>query len=81
MLLDELVRGLYGQAGVLSLFIIIAITGAMGKWVFGYVVKESMADKDKQIAAAEARAARWEAIALKALNVGEKVVDKNERSN
>ena len=73
-MIDEALRALSGQFGVLAGFIFIVITGAMGKWVFGYIYKDGLADKDKQIA-------EWKDIALRAMNVGEKVVGTREKDD
>lgn len=44
---EEIVKALSGQAGVIALGIGIAIAGAAGKWVFGYVHREALAEKDR----------------------------------
>lgn len=57
----------------LPIFILFAaaIFGARGTWVWGRELRAA----DARAAKAEARADAWQAIALKALNVGEKAVD------
>ena len=48
-----------------------AITGARGIWVWGRELKAAIYRAE----AAELRAKEWQGIAMKALNVGEKVID------
>lgn len=74
--MEEIVRGLSGQYGVLFLVVGIAIAGFMGHWVFGWVYKAALLEKDKQLLETSERATRWEGIALKALQLGERVAGK-----
>ena len=61
-----------GQFGLPITFLVVtAISGARGIWVWG---RELTAERaEKELARQDAR--EWRAIALKALNVGEKVAD------
>ena len=52
---------------LLSLLVVIIYTGSKKVWVWGY-----------QLLEADARATRWEQIALKALKVGETLADKKD---
>jgi hypothetical protein len=62
-----------GQFGLpLTILVVAAITGARGVWVWGRELKAANDRAD----AAEHRSREWQDIALKALNVGEKVVDR-----
>lgn len=49
----------------LAALLIVVVTGARRVWVWGWALRD-----------AEAREAQWREIALKALNVGERVVEK-----
>lgn len=40
MSVDDVIRGLTGQAGVIILFVIIIWAGYKGYWVFGWYAKE-----------------------------------------
>jgi hypothetical protein len=55
----------------LTILVVAAVTGARGIWVWGRELTAANARAD----AAELRASEWQGIALKALNVGEKVVN------
>jgi hypothetical protein len=60
-----------GQFGLpLTMLVVVLTTGARGIWVWGRELNAA----DTRATRAETRAAEWQAIALKALNVGEKVV-------
>lgn len=63
---------------LVSVLIGIIYAGARKWWVWGYQLEDAekrrIADKQES----DDRAARWEAIALKALNVGEHVVKAKE---
>jgi hypothetical protein len=62
-----------GQFGLpLTILVVAAITGARGIWVWGRELKAANLRADT----AEERAKEWQAIALKALNFGEKVAEK-----
>lgn len=61
-----------GQFGLpITILVVTAITGARGIWVWGRELKAAV----HRAEAAELRAKEWQGIALKALNVGEKVID------
>lgn len=61
-----------GQFGLpITILVVAAIFGARGTWRWGREVEAA----EKRAEAAEARAKEWQGIALKALNVGEKVID------
>lgn len=61
-----------GQFGLpITILVVAAWTGAKGIWVWG---RELMA-ANSRAEAAEKRALEWQGIALKALNVGEKVIE------
>lgn len=60
-----------GQYGLpLTMLVTVLSTGARGIWVWGREMKAA----ELRAEAAEKRATEWQGIALKALNVGEKVV-------
>lgn len=60
-----------GQFGLpLTILVVVVTTGARGTWVWGRELASERAEKEH----ARKDAAEWKAIALKALNVGEKVV-------
>lgn len=61
-----------GQFGLPITFLVVtAISGARGIWVWGRELSAAV----QRAEAAELRAHEWQGIALKALNVGEKVID------
>lgn len=61
-----------GQFGLpLTILVVTAITGARGIWVWGRELTAAV----QRAEAAELRAHEWQGIALKALNVGEKVIE------
>jgi hypothetical protein len=61
-----------GQFGLpITILVIGAISGARGIWVWGRELQAAISRAE----AAEIRAKEWQIIALKALNVGEKVID------
>lgn len=67
-----------GQFGLPITFLVVsAITGARGIWVWGRELRATEA----RAVAAEVRAQEWQGIALKALNVGEKVLDPKAANN
>jgi hypothetical protein len=62
-------------------FVVVLLLGALGAgakglWVFGRTYNEMRDEKDAQIKTLMDRVERWEGVALKALNVGEKLADK-----
>jgi hypothetical protein len=62
-----------GQFGLpITILVVAAVTGARGIWVWGRELKAATARAET----AEVRAKEWQDIALRALNVGEKVVEK-----
>lgn len=62
---------LLGQFGLpITMLVVLAWTGARGTWVWG---RELESERNEKVFARE-DAKEWKAIALKALNVGEKVV-------
>lgn len=75
--MDEIVKGIVGPYGAIFLIVGIAITGARRIWVWGYQLVEEREQNKVEKEEWKARAERWEGIALKALNVGEKVVSKD----
>lgn len=61
-----------GQFGLpITMLVVVLTTGARGIWVFGRELKA--AEAEKELARLDAK--EWRGIALKALNVGEKVAD------
>lgn len=58
---------------IISLLLIALGAGARRMWVWGY----QLTDSEKRETLANARAERWEGIALRALKVSEKVVTVN----
>lgn len=58
---------------IITLLLLALGSGARKMWVWGYQLTDSEAREEK----AEARATRWEAIALRALKVTEKAVNGN----
>lgn len=61
-----------GQFGLpITILVVAAISGARGIWVWGRELKNERNEKDL----AREDAKEWKSIALKALNVGEKVAD------
>jgi hypothetical protein len=66
------VAGFLATYGLPITMLLVALaTGARGIWVWGRELQAANVRGD----AAEGRAQEWQAIALKALRVGEKVVD------
>lgn len=55
----------------ITLLVTAAISGARGTWVWGRELTAAV----NRAESAELRAKEWQGIALKALNVGEKVID------
>lgn len=64
-----------GQFGLpITILVVSAITGARGTWVWGRELQAAT----QRAEAAELRAHEWQGIALKALNVGEKVIGNSQ---
>lgn len=71
---------------IIGMLLGIIAAGARKVWVWGYQLVESELRKKESDEAYESRlteiqerARRWETVALRALNVGEKVIQSNER--
>ena len=61
-----------GQFGLpITILVVAAVSGARGIWVWGRELTAAV----HRAEAAEKRAREWQGIAMKALNVGEKVID------
>jgi hypothetical protein len=61
--------------GVVGVVLMVGLMIMRGHLIPGKWHRESIADCHKQIEAAEARADRWEAVALKALNATEQLAE------
>ena len=67
-------------AFVVILLLAALAAGARGLWYYGKSYTDMKDEKDKQIGEANERAERWEGIALKALNLGERAVEKADKN-
>lgn len=84
--MDEFFREIVGPYGAIFLMLWVGVTGFMGKWVFSKTLDNAMklkddliADKEKTISEKQDEINEWKGIALRALNVSEKVVKGRER--
>jgi hypothetical protein len=77
MLMTPEVAQFLAQYGLpLTMLVVVVTTGARGIWVWGRELKAAelrVAEADARTVKEERRANQWQRIALKALDVGEKV--------
>lgn len=80
--MDELLKLATSQGAIVTLLLIIIVTGMRGDWVFGWVFRQMLAGGDKDLADMRQDRDFWRASALRGLHTTEtalNVVEKQTR--